>query len=93
VCEVGAFVQSWSTPGDGRYSALRTDDDRANVTWYIRVDPTGGTAAWAGHVRASQPFGYAQGVYDQYARISMTFTAEHRPLSSSRTRGCGPSAQ
>jgi predicted GH43/DUF377 family glycosyl hydrolase len=74
VCEVSAWVQSWSAAGPGA-SQLRTQDDRDNVTWYVRVDPEGGTDPWAGRVRASRGFGYSDGVYDTYARISLTFVA------------------
>lgn len=77
VCEVGAWVQSWSAAEDGDpwHSDLKTEDDRDNSTWYIRIDPQGGSYAWADGVLVSRGFGYDDGVYDQYARISHTFTA------------------
>ena len=86
VCEVGAWVQSWSAySGYGieeggsltqpYLSELNTQDARDSASWIIRVDPTGGRFAWASHVLASRPFGYEHGIYDQYVKISFTFTA------------------
>ncbi len=78
LCEVGAWVQSWSSAAedaDPSESDLKTEDDRANSTWYVRVDPEGGNYAWADGMVNSRSFGYEDGIYDQYARISLTFTA------------------
>ncbi len=75
VCEAGVRVQSWSSGDDSGRSQLVTDDDRANVTWYLRVDPGGGSDPWAGSVRVSRPFTYADGIYDAYAPLHMTFIA------------------
>lgn len=74
VCEVGAYIQSWSANGTGYLSDLQTADQRANSTWFIRVDPTGGTNAFASHVLVSRGFGYADGIYDKYMLIKYVFT-------------------
>ncbi len=82
VCEVGAWVRSWSAlqpeqplnPGAWR-SSIKAPIEQDNSTWRIRVDPTGGTYAWASEIIASEPFGYEDGIYDSYAPISMTFVA------------------
>src|SRR5574341_759875 len=75
VCEVGAWVQSYSAAQDGdpTRSDLKTQDDRDNATWYIRVDPDGGSYAWNRTVVASRGFGYADGVYDRFALINLQF--------------------
>lgn len=77
VCEVGAWVQSYSSEEDGDpfESDLRTEDSRDSSTWYVRIDPSGGSFAWKEPWVVSRPFGYADGIYDQYARISTTFVA------------------
>jgi hypothetical protein len=91
LCEVGAYVQSWSTGNadiTGWRSQLTTADDRANSTWQIIVDPNGGTNPFGGGLLTSGTFGYdyepstgynrahgGQGVYDQYVPISFTFMA------------------
>ncbi len=75
VCEAGAYVQSWSANGTGFTSDLQTADQRANSTWFVRVDSTGGTNAFANSVLTSRGFGYGDGIYDKYVRISYTFTA------------------
>jgi predicted GH43/DUF377 family glycosyl hydrolase len=86
ICEVGAWVQSWSAPtGEGHdpagnptgpnTSELANQSDRDNSSWRIRVDPTGGSYPWAGGVLTSPTFGYEAGIYDQYAPISYSFVA------------------
>ncbi len=75
VCETGAYVQSWSANATGYVSDLLTQDQRANSTWFIRVDTTGGTNAFAEGVLVSRGFGYGDGIYDQYVLITYTFTA------------------
>jgi hypothetical protein len=86
VCEVGAWVQSWSAfhgygiDEDGNLtrpylSELDTQDARDSAIWRIRIDPSGGGQAWADHVLVSRAFGYEEGIYDQYVKISFTFTA------------------
>jgi hypothetical protein len=75
VCEVGAYVQSWSANGTGFLSDLETADQRANSTWFIRVDPTGDTNAFASHVLVSRGFGFADGIYDKYVLITYLFNA------------------
>jgi LysM repeat protein len=74
-CEAGAYVQSWSANGTGFTSDLQTADQRANSTWFIRIDTSGGTNAFANNVLISRGFGYSDGIYDKYVRISYTFTA------------------
>jgi len=75
VCVAGAFVQSWSANGTGFTSDLQTADQRANSTWFIRVDPTGGTSAFANSILISRGFGYGDGIYDKYVEISYQFAA------------------
>ncbi len=78
LCEAGAYVQSLSTNGTGLTSDVATRDDRDNVTWLLRVDLSGGTFAFAENdddLLISRGFGYADGVYDQYVKISYTFAA------------------
>ena len=86
ICEVGAWVQSWSAPtGEGQDSAgnptgpntskLAAQSDRDNSTWRIRVDPGGGDYPWAGSVLTGGPYGYEAGIYDQYALIAYSFVA------------------
>jgi hypothetical protein len=74
-CETGAYVQSWSANGTGYTSDLLTQDQRANSTWFVRVDLGGNTNAFADGVQISRGFGYGDGIYDQYVLISYTFTA------------------
>jgi hypothetical protein len=80
-CEVSAWVQTWSassttgTDGQNFTSTTATADDRANSTWFIKVDPTGGTYAFGPGVLISQPFTYDFGHYDKYIQIRFTFTA------------------
>jgi predicted GH43/DUF377 family glycosyl hydrolase len=76
ICEVGVRAQSWSTATNKNSSDLRTADDLRASTWYLRVDPTGGTNAWHSIVEASRPFSYEDHTYDQFAHIAMRFTAE-----------------
>gem|GEM_PF-2007930 len=82
VCEASVWVQSYSAAVDSGIkppalpiSALKTADDKRASTWYLRVDPTGGHDPWGGVVEVSRPFGYDDGIYDRFARITMTFTA------------------
>jgi hypothetical protein len=75
-CEAGAYVQSWSSNDQTTFtSQLVSLDDRANSTWTIRVDVNGGLDAFADGVASSRGFGSDDGVYDNYAPISYTFTA------------------
>jgi hypothetical protein len=80
-CEVSAWVQTWSasstigTDGQNFTSTTATADDRANSTWFIKVDPTGGTYAFAPSILISQPFTYDFGHYDKYIQIRFAFTA------------------
>jgi LysM repeat protein len=76
-CEAGAYVQSWSTHGTSLLSDLATAADRDNSTWLIRVDRSGDTAAFAesSSMLLSRGFGYLDGVYDRFVKISYTFTA------------------
>lgn len=81
VCEVGAYVQTWSAPteygSDGNLytSDVATADGRANSKWFIKVDPSGGTYAFADHVLSSRAFTYDDGHFDKYVKIRFTFTA------------------
>lgn len=86
LCEVGAWVQSWSSPSDEGHDAsgiptgpftseLAGQSDRDNSTWRIRVDPSGGTYPWRSGVLTSRVFGYSHGIYDQYALIRFSFVA------------------
>jgi len=91
ICEVGAYIQSWSTndsTASGWRSQLTTQDERDNSTWQILVDPNGGANPFASGVLGSATFGYTyeptanynrnhggHGVYDQYVPISYTFIA------------------
>lgn len=73
-CEAGAYVQSWSNNDASSFtSQLLSEDDRANSTWSIRVDPAGGTAAFKNGLPSSRGFAYDDGVYDKYTLISYTF--------------------
>jgi LysM repeat protein len=62
LCEVGAYVQSWSTSNasvTGWHSQLTTQDDRDNATWQIVVDLNGGTNPFTGgNLLTSGTFGY-----------------------------------
>ena len=75
LCEAGAYVQSWSTSSGSPTSDLDTYDQRINSNWYIIVDPSGGTNAFANGLLESRVFGYDDGIYDQYVKIGFTFTA------------------
>lgn len=76
LCEAGAYVQSWSSDNLLSFTSdLVTRSDRDNSTWFIIVDPAGGANAYANGVLISRGFGYDDNIYDQYARISYTFTA------------------
>lgn len=82
--EACAYVQSWSagdehgTDGQQYHSWTATDDDRANSSWAIIVDLTGGNYAFANHVIRSNRFTYEDGHYDQFAQMCYTFTATGR---------------
>lgn len=81
VCEVSAWVQTWSassttgTDGQNFTSTTTTADDRANSTWFIKVDPTGGIYAFAPDILISQPFTYDFGHFDHFIQIRFSFTA------------------
>lgn len=75
VCEVGAYVQSWSNYEGDLASELVTPDDQLNSVWQIRVDLEGGTNAFSNDLLVSDAFGFEQGIYDQFVEISYTFTA------------------
>jgi hypothetical protein len=82
VCQISAWVMTWSagegatgTDGQPFTSWTASDDDRANSTWFIRVDPDGGTFAFTPGLLVSQPFTYDFGHYDRYVEIHHTFTA------------------
>lgn len=74
-CVAGAWVQSWSSNGTGFTSDLQTLDQRANSTWFIRVDPSGGINAFADGLLISRGFGYSDGIYDKYVNIEYEFIA------------------
>jgi LysM repeat protein len=75
-CEAGAYVRSWSSDDLLSFTSdLVTRTDRENATWFVIVDPAGGTNAYASGVLVSRGFGYDDDIYDQYARISYVFTA------------------
>lgn len=75
-CEAGAFVQSWSSDDMLSFTSdLVTRADRENATWFIIVDPAGGTNAYADGILTSRGFGYDDNIYDQYTSISYAFTA------------------
>ncbi|MBN1430875.1 MAG: LysM peptidoglycan-binding domain-containing protein [Anaerolineae bacterium] len=81
-CEVGAFVQSWSSNEALRFTSdLVLRSDRENSTWFIVVNPGGGANLYVGNndyasgVQVSRGFSYDDGIYDQYVPISYTFTA------------------
>ena len=74
-CEVGAYVQSLSTNGTGTTSDLTTADDRDNSTWFVRVNLTGGTGAFANGLQISRGFGYNDKTYDRFGLIKYTFQA------------------
>lgn len=73
-CEVGAYVQSWSSK-NSLASDLATADDKAEYRWFLRVDPSGGVDAYAPSVLVSRPFGYSDGIYDKYVLITYQFIA------------------
>lgn len=77
LCEVGAYVQSWSATGTSQASSLATLDNRSNSVWFIKVDLDGGDDAFAAgdNMLVSRGFGYDDDVYDGFARISYRFTA------------------
>ncbi len=81
VCEVSAYVQSWSAAGpqgtDGQAftSDTATADDRDNSSWRIKVDLSGGSNAFDQGLLESRKFTYEDKHYDRYAKISFTFTA------------------
>lgn len=75
-CTVTARVRSWSTDLDSLTSKLITEDDKANIHWYIRVQPYGSTD-WKSAPLRSRAYGYADKIYDQYtppeAPLQFTF--------------------
>ena len=77
VCEAGAYVQSVSSNAASGASDLASEQDRANSTWRIRVDLTGGEDAFrtGEGLLVSEGFGYYQNIYDRYAPITYTFMA------------------
>lgn len=80
-CEVTAWVQTWSaktpygTDGKPYTSDTATADDRANSTWFIKVDPGGGTYAFKDGILTSRAFTYDDGHFDKFAQIRFSFTA------------------
>jgi LysM repeat protein len=75
-CTVGAFVMSFSANNPtALFSDLFTFDDRANSTWFIKVDPNGSPDGFTEGLLESPGFGYAEGIYDAYTEISFDFTA------------------
>jgi hypothetical protein len=81
VCEVSAYVQSWSSNGaagtDGKLytSDTATQDDQDNSVWRIKVDTDGGTYAFGSGTLTSRDFTYRDGHYDKFVQIRYTFTA------------------
>ncbi len=76
ICEVGAYVQSWANfDSDLASDGLDTQDGKDTSQWYIKVDPTGGTYAFANGILVSRVFNYDDGHYDKYVKISFVFTA------------------
>lgn len=71
-CRAGAFVKSWSAPSGSLASTARY-----NSYWFIRVDTSGGTAAFATSpaLLLSRAFDIEDGHYDQFIEISYTFQA------------------
>jgi len=78
VCEAGAYVQSWSNAvgSTNTLSDLKTQDDRDNYRWFIRVDTSGGIDAYADSVLISRAFGYNDGIYDKFVLIKYRFVAQ-----------------
>jgi hypothetical protein len=77
-CEAGAWVQTWSAGhwiGDaGPYTSFyETEDERANSTWRIGVDPTGGRDAFADSVDWGAVANYSDGHFDHFALVSHQF--------------------
>ncbi len=81
-CEAGAAVMSVSANSPtALLSDLITFDDRANSTWFIKVDPQGAPdSAFNTGILTSQGFGYSDGIYDQYVLIKYTF-----PVTNTQT--------
>jgi hypothetical protein len=80
VCEAGVWVQTWSAGSwigdDGPYTSFyQSEDERANSTWRIGVDPTGRTDAFAGSVAWGAVADYSDGHFDHYALVSERFIA------------------
>ncbi|MGF1504956.1 MAG: hypothetical protein GYB64_18775 [Chloroflexi bacterium] len=78
-CTITAWVRTWSTNEIGYIdtpSDTSTADARANSRWVIKVDPTGGTYAFAGDLLESTEFLYEDGHFDAWAQISYSFTAQ-----------------
>lgn len=76
VCEVGAYVQSWSNNDGNIASDIDSDSDKVNARWQILVDPYGGSNAFALGLDKSRKFGFADGIYDQFVLIQHTFVAK-----------------
>ncbi|MCC6905976.1 MAG: LysM peptidoglycan-binding domain-containing protein [Anaerolineae bacterium] len=75
VCEVTAYVQSWSGTGYNFLSEVSTEDARLNSQWFIAVDRGGATDAFAPGVLRSRAFTYYDSHYDKYVQISYRFQA------------------
>ena len=80
VCEAGVWVQTWSAGdwiGDaGAYTSFyETKDERANSTWRVGVDPTGGVDAFAGSVAWGAVADYSDGHFDHFALVTHRFVA------------------
>jgi hypothetical protein len=57
-------------------SDVATEDDLTSIFAILGVDPTCGTNAFDEDVEWSRAFGHADGLYDRFGRIAMTFVAE-----------------
>jgi hypothetical protein len=78
ICDFGVWVQTWSAGDwigdDGPYTSFyQTDDERANSSWRLGADPTGGTYAWADTAQWGEPAGYDAGHFDHFALVTYQF--------------------
>lgn len=84
-CEASIWVQTWSansevgTDGIAWHSDFATQDQKDNSTWYIRIDPAGGTNAFRPDLVTTE-FKFPAVPYDQWTEIRTRFVA-----SGSRT--------
>ena len=75
-CTVSVYVQSWSGfdgDKDPHQSHLVTEDDKANSTWFILIDLSGGSRPYRGDLLSSRAFGYDDSIYDAWAKIEFSF--------------------